>query len=73
MPNLSDKSASLVDRKYITVGALNIGDKALDTLVSDIENLLKPYTHDLTIRIERVGNVVGTIGIEATIRTKNIR
>ena len=72
MPNLSDKSASLVDRKYITVNS-QTGDKALDTLVSDIENLLKPYTHDLTIRIERVGNVVGTIGIEATIRTKNIR
>ena len=60
------------DRKFITVTS-QTGDKGLDALVSQIEDLLKPYVHDLTIRIERVGNVVGTIGIEATIRTKNIR
>ena len=69
---LGDKSASLVDRNHIKVDSLT-GDKTLDTLVSELENLLKPYTHDTAVRIERFGNAVGTIVFEATIRTKNIR
>lgn len=64
------RTENLNTRPYIKVNSLT-GDKSLDTLISEIEALLKPYNHSMNVRIEKTGNVIGIIGIDATIR--NIR
>ena len=49
------------------------GDKELDTLVKEIDELLQPFTHDLCIRTDKFSNGTSTIVIEATIKARSIR
>ena len=65
---ISEPMAPLVNRSYVKVGSPT-GDKSFDALIEEIETLLKPYRHSMTIRIEKVCGTLGNIGIDATIFT----